>query len=105
MKIPLSWLRDYVDLTLPVAQLVERLTLAGLEVGGVRLVGLPTPEGLRTKQEEQGPVWHREKFVVARVAEVTKHPDADRLKLVTLDYGQSQPKTVVTGAPNIAVGE
>ena len=50
MKIPLSWLRDYVDITLPIPQLVERLTLAGLEVGGIRLVGLPHPEGLRAKQ-------------------------------------------------------
>ena len=45
MKVPLSWLRDYVDMTLPVPQLVERLTLAGLEVSGVRVLGLPVAVG------------------------------------------------------------
>ena len=47
MKIPLSWLRDYIDLTLPPAQLIERLTLAGLEVAGTRVLGLPIPDGVR----------------------------------------------------------
>ena len=41
MKVPLSWLRDYVDLPESVAQLAERLTLAGLEVASVRSLGLP----------------------------------------------------------------
>ena len=58
MKVPLSWLREYVDLPASVALLAERLTLAGLEVAGVRLLGLPKPEGLRVKQEDAGPVWH-----------------------------------------------
>ena len=49
MKVPLKWLSDYVDVTLPEAQLVERMTLAGLEVGGIRVVGLPIPAGLRVK--------------------------------------------------------
>src|SRR5262245_48587150 len=105
MKVPLSWLRDYVDLTLPVAQLAERLTLAGLEVGGVRLLGLPPPEGLRLKAEDAGPVWDRDKVKVARIVGVEKHPNADRLKLVTLDHGTAEPKVVVTAAPNIALGE
>jgi phenylalanyl-tRNA synthetase beta chain len=105
MKVPLSWLRDYVELTLPVPQLVERLTLAGLEVAGVRCIGLPVPEGLRTRVEDAGPVWERDKIVTARVLGVEKHPNADRLTLVTLDYGAGQPKTVVTGAPNLKVGD
>ena len=105
MKVPLSWLRDYVDLTLPVPQLVERLTLAGLEVAGVRSIGLPTPPGLRARAEEAGPVWEKDKVVVARVLSVDKHPNADKLKLVTADYGASAPKVVVTGAPNVQVGD
>ena len=44
MKVPLKWLEEYVPLTLPVAELAERLTLAGLEVSGVRLIGTPPPE-------------------------------------------------------------
>src|SRR5262249_36270385 len=105
MKVPLGWLRDYVDLTLPVAQLVERLTLAGLEVGGVRLLGVPVPEGLHVKAEDAGPVWDRDKIVIAQVQRVGRHPNADKLTLATVDYGAAQPKTVVTGAPNIRVGD
>ncbi len=104
MKVPLNWLRDYVDLTLPVPQLIERLTLAGLEVSGVRLVGLPAPEGLHVKSADAGPVWDHDKLFVAQVLEVNRHPDADRLTLVTVDYGK-EPKQVVTGAPNIKVGD
>src|SRR5579872_4305174 len=76
MKVPLKWLADYVPLTLPVAELVERLTLAGLEVSGVRLLGVPVPEGLRVKSSEVGPVWDRDKIFVAEVLEVKPHPDA-----------------------------
>ncbi|WP_323166600.1 hypothetical protein, partial [Pseudomonas bubulae] len=81
------------------------LTIAGLEVAGVRLFGLPVPAGLRVKQQELGPVWDTDKVVTANVLQIDKHPNADKLKLVKLDYGAAEPKTVVTGAPNIAVGE
>jgi phenylalanyl-tRNA synthetase beta chain len=105
MLVPLSWLRDYVDLVLPLPELVERLTVAGLEVTGVRLIGLPKPAELKTRLIDPGPVWERDKVVTAEVLEVTKHPDADRLKLVTLNYGGAEPLTVVTGAGNISVGD
>ncbi|HZT81983.1 MAG TPA: phenylalanine--tRNA ligase subunit beta, partial [Gemmataceae bacterium] len=104
MKVPLSWLRDYVDITLPVPQLVERLTLAGLEVAGVRMIGLPPPEGLRSKAEA-GPVWDRDKIVIAQVVAVEPHPNADRLTLPTVDLGGGRTKQLVTGAPNIKVGD
>src|SRR5262245_23050046 len=105
MKIPLSWLRDYVELTLPPAQLIERLTLAGLEVASTRVIGVPIPDGVRVKPEDRGPVWERDKIVTAKVLKVEKHPNADKLLLVTLDYGAAEPKTVVTGAPNLKVGD
>src|SRR5262245_19210340 len=105
MKVPLGWLRDYVDLPASVAQLAERLTLAGLEVGGVRLYGVPAPEGLRVKAEDAGPVWAPDKIVVGQVLAVEHHPNADRLTLATVEYGAARPKTVVTGAPNIKVGD
>ena len=105
MKVPLKWLEDYVPLTFPVAELAERLTLAGLEVSGVRLIGVPPPEGLRVKAEEAGPVWDRDKVVVAQVVTVEKHPNADKLKLPTVDYGQGRTKKMVTGAPNLNVGD
>src|SRR5438552_5083832 len=105
MKVPLSWLRDYVDVPPSVPQLVERLTLAGLEVAGVRCIGVPAPEGLHVKEEDAGPVWPPDKIMVGKVLSVERHPNADRLTLATVDYGAAQPKTVVTGAPNIKVGD
>jgi len=106
MKVPLKWLAEHVDLAdVPLADLVDRLTIAGLEVSGVRLLGIEKPAGLKAKQLDPGPTWDRDKIVTAHVLKIEKHPNADKLKLVTLDYGTGTPKTVVTGAPNIAVGE
>jgi phenylalanyl-tRNA synthetase beta chain len=105
MKVPLNWLRDYVDLPLSEAQLAERLTLAGLEVMGVQVFGLPVPEGLRVKAEDRGPVWERDKVVTARITRIDPHPDADRLKLPTVEYGPGLTKQLVTGAPNVSVGQ
>jgi phenylalanyl-tRNA synthetase beta chain len=105
MKVPLSWLRDYVDLPGSSAQLVERLTLAGLEVGGVRLIGVAPPDGLHIKQEDQGPVWQPDKIFVGKVLQVERHPNADRLTLATVEYGAGQPRVVVTGAPNLKAGD
>src|SRR5437867_4417362 len=105
MKVPLSWLREYVDITLPAGELARRLTLAGLELSGFRAYGLPIPEGVRIAAEDAGPVWARDKVVTARVLKVEKHPNADKLKLVTAEYGAAEPKVVVTGAPNIKFGD
>src|SRR6478672_3169361 len=105
MLVPLSWLKDYVPLPANTAELIERLTLAGLEAAGVRVIGLPVPPGLIVKPEDATPVWDRDKVMVAKVLKIEKHPDADKLKLVTVDYGAAEPKVVVTGAPNIAPGE
>ncbi len=105
MKIPLNWLRDYVDVTLEPAKLIERLTFAGLEVAGTRVLGLPIPEGVRVKPEDRGPVWDRDKIVVAEITGVDKHPDADRLKLPTVTWGPGTSKLLVTGAPNVYVGD
>src|SRR5437660_11400907 len=101
MKVPLKWLRDYVALTLSEGQLAERLTLAGLEVIGVRVLGLPVPDGLRVKAEDRGPVWARDKIMTARITKIDRHPDADRLKLPTVEYGPGLSKVLVTGAPNV----
>ena len=105
MKIPLSWLRDYIDITLPPAQLIERMTLAGLEVAGVRVLGVPIPEGVRVKPEERGPAWDRDKIFVAEVLKVEKHPNADKLTLPTVTWGEGLVKQLVTGAPNLKVGD
>ncbi|HJZ89818.1 MAG TPA: phenylalanine--tRNA ligase subunit beta [Gemmataceae bacterium] len=106
MKVPLKWLAEHVDLAgIALPDLVERLTLAGLEVADVRLFGLPVPPGLKVKEADVGPEWDRDKVVTAQILQIEKHPNADKLKLVTVDYGAAEPKRVVTGAPNIAVGE
>jgi phenylalanyl-tRNA synthetase beta chain len=86
MLIPLSWLKEYVDLNLPAKQLAERLTLAGLEVEGI---------------ENSADWWDPELIVVGQIAAVKAHPNADRLVLVDVDYGASQTEQVVTGAPNL----
>lgn len=105
MLVPLNWLKEYVSLPVDPAELIERLTLAGLEAAGTTVYGLPVPAGVRVKPEDAGLVWERDKVVVAKVRQIVQHPDADRLKLVTVDYGAAEPKTVVTGAPNIAPGQ
>src|SRR5438105_1715049 len=105
MKVPLSWLRDYVELPASVPFLVERLTLAGLEVASVRTMGVAVPEGLHVKQEDAGPVWQPDQIVIGKILSVERHPNADRLTLARVDYGAAEPKTVVTGAPNIKVGD
>lgn len=105
MRVPLRWLREYVDLPDSAADLAERLTLAGLEVVGVHILGLPVPRGLHVKSAEAGPVWDPEKIRIGQVLAVERHPNADRLTLATVDYGASEPKTVVTGAPNLKIGD
>lgn len=105
MRVPLSWLKEYVDVPADPGALVERLTIAGLEAAAVKVYGLPVPPTLRVKPDDAGIIWDRDKLLVAKVLEITKHPDAEKLKLVKLDYGQKQPKQVVTGAENIAPGQ
>ncbi|MBI2171299.1 MAG: phenylalanine--tRNA ligase subunit beta [Chloroflexi bacterium] len=87
MKVPLSWLRSYVPIEMPPKELAHRLTMAGLETGGVEVIG----EG-----------W--DNIVVGHVLEVSPHPNADRLRLATVDLGGEQ-MTVVCGAPNVAAGQ
>ena len=100
MKVPLSWIKDFVDIALPLPELASRLTLAGLEVEDILLVGLPYPGEGRREFKVEGLAWEPEKIVTAAVLEVTPHPNADRLVLCQLDDGQ-QVHTVLTGAPNL----
>lgn len=105
MKVPIRWLKDYVDFDLPLDQLVERLALGGLEVSGITHWGVAPPANLRMGAEEPYPVWNPETILIGQVAKVDKHPDADRLKLPTVEYGNGRSITMVTGAPNLAVGD
>jgi phenylalanyl-tRNA synthetase beta chain len=87
MKVSLKWLRDYVDIKIDTGELADRLTMAGLEVGSVETVG---------------DAW--DNVVVGQVVEVIPHPNADRLKLATVNAGGGQI-TVICGAPNINAGQ
>ena len=102
MLVPLSWLRDFVDIDIPVELLAERLTLAGLEVGTLRYIGVPQQvvEGVRWPTSDHL-VWDREKIVLGAIREVKPHPDADRLVLALVDYGGPELEQCVTGAPNL----
>ena len=86
MRVPLSWLREYVDLDLPVEELAHRLTMAGVEVGEILRVG----------------GW--EHCFVGQVLSVRAHPRADRLSLCLVSTG-SEELEVVCGAPNVAAGQ
>ncbi|WKZ47648.1 MAG: phenylalanine--tRNA ligase subunit beta [Anaerolineales bacterium] len=104
MKIPISWLKDYIDLNgLSVEDIARKLTLAGLEVDEIKYAGLPMPEykdGEKHEFKTSGIGWDKEKLVVAEIREVMPHPNADRLTLLDLFDGE-QNQTVLTGAPNI----
>jgi phenylalanyl-tRNA synthetase beta chain len=91
MRVPVRWLKDYVDITCPIPELAERLTLAGLEVETIEYVGLPGAEL----------EWDPDKIVVGELHAVRPHPDADRLVLAEVEYGGPQPEIVVTGAPSL----
>ncbi|MBN8655090.1 MAG: phenylalanine--tRNA ligase subunit beta [Anaerolineae bacterium] len=104
MKIPLSWLKDFIDLSgLSVEDIARKLTLAGMEVDEILYVGLPMPvykEGEKHEFKTNGIGWDKEKLVVAEIREVKAHPNADKLTLLDLYDGQ-QDQVVLTGAPNI----
>jgi phenylalanyl-tRNA synthetase beta chain len=109
MLFPLSWIKDFVDLNLPLEELVKRLTLAGLEVEEMRYVGLQMPEEvtgearggyLSPHTKVTGISWDPEKFVVGEILEVSSHPNADRLILCRLNDGDGE-HVVLTGAPNL----
>jgi phenylalanyl-tRNA synthetase beta chain len=87
MNISLKWLKDYVDINLAPKELAEKLTMAGLEVRAIETVG---------------GTW--DNVVIGEVIALNPHPNADRLKLATVDLGTEQV-TTVCGAPNISLGQ
>jgi phenylalanyl-tRNA synthetase beta chain len=102
MEIPLSWLKEYVDIDIPAELLAYKLTLAGLEIGAIQYIGVPQqfPEGIRQPKSNHL-VWDREKILLGAIREVKPHPNADRLVLAMVDYGAGELEQCVTGAPNL----
>lgn len=94
MKVPYTWLSEYLPDAPDVATAVQLLTVSGTMVEGVEHVGVVDAAG------EVG-----EAFVVARILEFEQHPDADRLRLVQVDDGTGIPRQIVCGASNFAQGD
>src|SRR5262245_8031603 len=86
MKLPISWLKEWVDVDATPEQVAEALTTRGFYVEGVESHGRRYPG-----------------VVIARVLEAAKHPNADKLSLCRVDGGTGELK-IVCGAPNVAAG-
>ena len=93
MKVPVSWLREYVDFDWPVEELARRLVVTSCEVDRVVRRGVPDSDG------------NLEHYVVGRVLDAHKHPNADKLTLCRVDVGTGEPKQIVCGATNVATGQ
>ncbi|MEO9336009.1 phenylalanine--tRNA ligase subunit beta [Mesorhizobium sp. SB112] len=86
MKFTLSWLKDHLETEASLDEIVERLTSIGLEVESVDDKAALKP------------------FVIAKVLTASRHPDADKLQVLTVDTGDGKPVQVVCGAPNARAG-
>ncbi len=91
MKISYSWLKQFLDIDLDVVEVGEILTDLGLEV-----------EGIEDFESVKGGL---KGVVVGKVLTCEKHPNADRLKVTTVDLGTGEPVQIVCGAPNVAAGQ
>ncbi len=89
MLVPIEWLEEYVQTGMEPGELAERLALTGTEVDRVHDAATVGDE----------------KLVVGHVTACEKHPDADRLRVCTVDVGADEPSTIVCGAPNVAAGQ
>jgi phenylalanyl-tRNA synthetase beta chain len=89
MRVPISWLRDYVPIEMPLDELASRLSVSSAEVDGV---------------ERRGVTGDLDLFRVGKVVEAAKHPNADRLQLTSVDVGEGELRSIVCGAWNFGVG-
>jgi phenylalanyl-tRNA synthetase beta chain len=89
LRIPVAWLRSYCDPGLDAEGMADVLTMAGLKLERLHRTGVGDTAA----------------FVVGRVLEAERHPDADRLTVCKVDDGSAAPRTIVCGAPNVAAGQ
>ncbi|MGH3070965.1 MAG: phenylalanine--tRNA ligase subunit beta [Gaiellaceae bacterium] len=92
MKVPVSWLREYVAFEWPVERLAAKLVFTSCEVDRVVHRGVADVDG------------NLGRFLVGRVVEAGKHPNADRLQLCRVDVGESEARQIVCGAWNFGAG-
>jgi phenylalanyl-tRNA synthetase beta chain len=92
MRLPISWLREYVPAEMPVRELADRLVISTCEVDRIETLGAPDTDG------------NLGLFRVGRVLEAGKHPNADRLQLCQVDVGEGDARQIVCGAWNFGAG-
>jgi phenylalanyl-tRNA synthetase beta chain len=92
MKVPVSWLREYVALDGPIEEVARRLVFTSFEVDRIVRRGVPDEDG------------NLGLYRVGRVVEAGKHPNADRLQLCSVDVGEGEPRQIVCGAWNFGAG-
>jgi phenylalanyl-tRNA synthetase beta chain len=92
LRIPVSWLRDYVPVDMPLEELATRLSVSTAEVEGIERRGVPDKDG------------NLGLFRIGKVVEAEKHPNADRLQLCRVDVGEAEPRQIVCGAWNFGAG-
>src|SRR3954466_12452328 len=92
MRVPVSWLREYVPLEMRLPELADWLSISSCEVDRVVHRGVPDVDG------------NLGRFLVGRVVEAIKHPNADRLQLTRVDVGEGEPRQIVCGAWNFGAG-
>jgi phenylalanyl-tRNA synthetase beta chain len=93
VKLPLEWLREHVATDLDDAALADRLTSTGTAVERTITRGIPVTSS------------NREAFRVGKVLTAEQHPDADRLRVLSVDTGDGAPRQIVCGAPNVMAGQ
>ncbi|MBN1528353.1 MAG: phenylalanine--tRNA ligase subunit beta [Thermoleophilaceae bacterium] len=89
MKVPVAWLRSYCDPGTSAEEIADALTMSGDKLERLDRSGVGDPAG----------------FVIGRVLEAEKHPNADRLSVCAVDDGSGEARTIVCGAPNVAAGQ
>jgi phenylalanyl-tRNA synthetase beta chain len=92
MKVPVSWLREYIDVDATTADIADRLAIATGEVERISFRGVADVDG------------NYGRYLVGRVLEAGKHPNADRLQLCSVDVGEAEPRQIVCGAWNFEAG-
>jgi phenylalanyl-tRNA synthetase beta chain len=92
MRVPISWLREYVSVEMPLEELATRLSISTAEVEGIERRGVPDENG------------NLGLFRVGKVLEAEKHPNADRLQVCRVDVGEGELRQIVCGAWNFGAG-
>ncbi len=88
MKLPLKWLKEYVDFNVTPEEFSERMLLRGFEVAEI----IPEMEGI-------------DGVYVCTITNIEPHPNADKLRVCTVDVGREEPLQIVTNATNVKVGD